>query len=66
MGQKWTAVKSMCIDKNETVAQNSKAAAWYYWLQRIRVCVCVVVVVVLNVLLIGSSSVPLIRLTEGY
>jgi hypothetical protein len=28
--------------------------------------VCVVVVVVLNVLLIGSSSVPLIRLTEGY
>lgn len=30
-------------------------------------CVCVVVVVVvLNVLLIGSSSVPLIRLTEGY
>jgi hypothetical protein len=64
MGQKWTAVKSMFIDKNETVAQNSKAAAWYYWLQRIRVCV--VVVVVLNVLLIGSSSVPLIRLTEGY
>lgn len=55
----------MFIDKNETVAQNSKAAAWYYWLQRIRVCVCVVVVV-LNVLLIGSSSVPLIRLTEGY